>query len=777
MATATAPDRQAGFDPELRRLALVVVTGAIMTILDTTIVNVAITPLGHDFHTSLSTIQWVLTGYTLALAMTIPVTGWAVERFGSKAAWITSLLVFIAGSVLCGVAWNVTSLIIFRVVQGAGGGMIMPIGQTMLARKAGPERMARVMAVVAVPAMLGPVLGPVLGGLIIDDLSWRWMFYVNVPFCVLALFLAFRFLPKDTDRVPAKIDALGLALLSPGLAALIYGLSKAGTDNRQLWIWLAAGAVLVLAFTVYALRVRRVDPLVSVRAFARRAFGMSSLSIMIYTGGFFGFMVVMPVYFQVVRGESPLRAGLLMAPMGIGSILTMTLSGRLTDKVAARWILLAGMVIVAAGAAGFTRLSVGTSLALVAGAMFVAGLGHGAIMPPAMGSAYQGMPRPEIPAATATFNAVLRVGSSFGTAALAVVLQQAISHRIPGATGGLSAAAAMGHSDRILTLLTSAFGVSFWWVAGLAIAAVIPALFIPSLRRATSGPVASAAEPAVPEAAEDAPPVPVTAANGTAGVPGLPGRGPAAAGYVRRGNGAALPGATVTLIDPAGRQAGTTRTGPDGRYEVPAPARGTYTLIAMAAAYEPSATAVRVDDGPAETDLLLSGAAALSGLVRTAGTSEPLAGVTVTLADEQGTVVGTAVTGADGSYSLDGLASGQYTLAASAPSLQPVALPAIVGAGQPTVLNADLRPGARVRGAARTGSGTAVADALVTLLNPDGRVAGVVTTGPDGSYSFENLAEGEYTVIGTGYPPAASRLTVAGSDPHRHDVELRRPEA
>lgn len=377
MATATAPSRQAGFNPELRNLALVVITGAIMTILDTTIVNVAITPLGRDFHTSLSTIQWVITGYALALSMTIPVTGWAAERFGTKTVWITSLLVFIAGSVLSGVAWNVTSLIIFRILQGAGGGMIMPIGQTMLARKAGPDQMARVMAVVAVPAMLGPVLGPVLGGLIVDDLSWRWMFYVNIPFCVLTLILTFRFLPKDTDRIPARIDALGLTLLSPGLAVTAYGLSKAGSDNAQLWIWLAPGAVLVAIFAVHALRIRVIDPLISVRAFFRRAFGMATLSIMIYSAAVFGFMVVMPVYFQVVRGASPLRAGLLMAPMGIGSILTMALSGRLSDKIAARWLLLAGMIVVAGGASVFTGLSVGTSMTLIAVTMFVVGLGHG----------------------------------------------------------------------------------------------------------------------------------------------------------------------------------------------------------------------------------------------------------------------------------------------------------------------------------------------------------------------------------------------------------------
>jgi EmrB/QacA subfamily drug resistance transporter len=483
MTAVKEAKEQAAFDPELRQLALVVIAGSIMTILDTTIVNVAITPLARDFHTSLSTIQWVLTGYTLALSMSIPITGWAVERFGAKATWIASLLIFIVGSILCGVAWNVTALIAFRVLQGAGGGMIMPVGQTMLARKAGPDRMARVMSVIAVPAMLGPVLGPVIGGLIVDDLSWRWMFYVNVPLCVLALALAITILPRDTGSAAAKIDGLGLALLSPGLAIMVYGLSKAGDDNIQMSIWLGVGAVLVAAFAVHALRTKGINPLVNVRAFGRRAFGMSSIAMFIYSGALFGFMVVIPVYFQVVRGESALRAGLLLGPLGLGAIITMSRSGRLSDKIAARWIVVTGMIIVAGGAVVFTQIHVSTSLAVLAGALFVVGLGHGAVLPPAMGSSYQGMPRPEIPAATATFNVVIRVGSSFGTAALAVVLQQAIRDRIPDASGGLSSVAGL-HGALVLTKLTSAFGVSFWWVAAIAAAAVIPALFIPARRPA-----------------------------------------------------------------------------------------------------------------------------------------------------------------------------------------------------------------------------------------------------------------------------------------------------
>jgi EmrB/QacA subfamily drug resistance transporter len=478
-STIRTTGKATAFDPELRKLALVVIAGAVMTVLDTTIVNVAITPLARDFRTSLSDIQWVLTGYTLALSVSITISGWAVERFGARTTWIGSLLVFIAGSVLCGASWNVTSLIVFRVLQGAGGGMILPVGQTMLARQAGPERMARVMSVIAVPAMLAPVLGPAIGGLIIDDLSWRWMFYVNVPLCALALLLAFRILGPDTSRQRVPLDVPGLVMLPPGLALMIYGLSQAGSDNTAAWTWLAVGAVLVAGFALRALRTAH--PLVSVRAFRRRAFATSTAALFIYTGAVFGLMVVLPVYYQVVRGYSPLRAGLLMAPMGIGAIITMSQSGRLTERIAARWISAAGMAIVTAAALAFTQISLATSLVVLSAALFVAGLGHGTVLPPAMGASYQGMPKPEIPAATATINAAIRVGTSFGTAALAVVLQAGIRSRLH--VGSLSAAEEL-RGVHAHALLTSAFGASFWWIAAIAAVAIIPALLIP---RAAAG--------------------------------------------------------------------------------------------------------------------------------------------------------------------------------------------------------------------------------------------------------------------------------------------------
>src|SRR3954465_3943438 len=255
MSSATAP--QEGLDRRVLAVAGVVVLGAVMSILDTTVVNVAINTLGRDFHTSLSTIQWIVTGYTLALATVIPLTGWGADRFGTKRLYMVSIALFITGSAMAGLAWSAGSLIGFRVLQGLGGGMLMPAGMTILTRAAGPQRVGRVMAIMGVPMLLGPICGPILGGYLVDDVSWRWIFFINLPIGVVALFLAARILKRDTPRPGERLDALGLLLLSPGLALLIYGLAKGAQKSdfgtTEVLVTTLVGAALVALFTVRAL--------------------------------------------------------------------------------------------------------------------------------------------------------------------------------------------------------------------------------------------------------------------------------------------------------------------------------------------------------------------------------------------------------------------------------------------------------------------------------------------------------------------------------------------
>ena len=257
--SAVAADEKLG--REVWVVSAVVITGVIMSILDTTIVNVALETLSRELDAPLSTIQWVSTGYMLALGAVIPLTGWMSERFGAKRVWMTSVALFGAGSALCGLAWSAESLIFFRILQGIGGGMIMPVGMSVLAQTAGPHRVGRVMSVVGMPMLLGPILGPVIGGLIVDTVSWRWIFYVNVPIAVLALVLAARLLHADAGRADAgKLDWLGLALLSPGVAGVVFGLSETETHGgiREpiAWVPIVTGALLVAAFVWHAARRR-----------------------------------------------------------------------------------------------------------------------------------------------------------------------------------------------------------------------------------------------------------------------------------------------------------------------------------------------------------------------------------------------------------------------------------------------------------------------------------------------------------------------------------------
>jgi EmrB/QacA subfamily drug resistance transporter len=450
-------------------MSVVVALGAIMTALDTTIVNVAVHVLGRDLHTSLSTIQWVLTGYTLALSMTIPVTGWAVDRFGTRPLWITSLALFMAGSVLCGVAWSAASLVAFRILQGVGGGLLMPVGQTMLARAAGPDRMGRVMAVVSIPAMLAPALGPVFGGVLLDHLSWRWMFFVNVPICAAALLLAIRLLPRvDEHRGTAPaLDGWGLALLSPGLALLVYALSQAGEDaqvsNPRVYAGLVAGVALLVAFGVRA--ARRTDrALVDVRLFGRRPFATAVAALFFYSIGMFGVLILVPLYDQTVRGGSALDAGLLTAPLGLGAILTMPLAGRFVDRAGPRIPGIAGVLVVLLGTSAFTTVGSTTALPFLAAAVFVIGLGHGMIIPSLMAGAYRGLPRLSIPNATTAASIMIRVGSALGAAALAVILQIAFRHT--------------DHPS-------AAFATSFWWALGFTAVSLLPALLVPRRTPAT----------------------------------------------------------------------------------------------------------------------------------------------------------------------------------------------------------------------------------------------------------------------------------------------------
>ena len=377
--------------PEILALAAVVVLGAIMTILDATIVNVAVPTLGRDFHTSIATIQWVPTVYLLAFASVIPLTVWASERFGAKPLWLGSLCLFIAGSLMAGLSWSIGALIAFRVVQGVGGGMIMPLGQMILAQAAGPRRMGRVMSIVGVPMLLAPIAGPAIGGALVGAASWRWIFFVNLPVGAVALLLAVRLLPPMPAGPHQRLDAPGLGLLSSGIAVFVYGLAEVGqkgTVTAALPLGaLLGGVALVALFVAHALR--SANPLLDVRLFARRGFGTAAAANLVLGVALFGVALLLPLYFQVLRGESALHTGLLLIPQGAGAAVAISIAGALTDKLGARRVVPIGVLLALAGTGAYTQIGASSSYWYLGGALFLIGAGLGATITPSMAAAFR----------------------------------------------------------------------------------------------------------------------------------------------------------------------------------------------------------------------------------------------------------------------------------------------------------------------------------------------------------------------------------------------------
>jgi EmrB/QacA subfamily drug resistance transporter len=398
----------------------------------------------------------------LSLAAVIPITGWAARRFGAKRVYIVSLVLFTMGSALCGLATSTTELILFRVIQGLGGGMILPIGQLMMAEAAGPKRMGRVMSIVAVPAMLAPILGPTIGGLILDNMSWRWIFYVNLPIGVIAVIAALRILPRVETQPTDALDVRGLALMATGLPLLTYGLAEIGITGGftavKVVVPIILGLVLIGAFAVHALRIS--NPLLDLRLYRRATFSSASFAMFCLGAALFGGMILLPLYWQGIRHESVVDTGLLTAPQGLGMALVMPLAGKLSDRLGGGPLALFGVIVTAVATVPFGLIGAHTSILYLSLAMFVRGAGIGFAFMPAMAAAFAALDRSELAHATPQLNVLQRVGGSIGTAVLAVVLQRALV------------------GANTLAAQASAYGTAFWASAGLTALAIVPCMIL-----------------------------------------------------------------------------------------------------------------------------------------------------------------------------------------------------------------------------------------------------------------------------------------------------------
>ncbi|GAB3750619.1 MFS transporter [Yimella radicis] len=434
--SSVAPEYPDKIDGAVLKIAGVVVLGAIMSILDITVVNVALPDLqttftGADNPLPYATVAWTVTAYTLALATVIPLTGWAADRFGTKRLYLLAVALFTAGSVLCAMANSINMLILFRVLQGLGGGLLMPLGMTIMTKAAGPKRMGRLMAILGVPMLLGPILGPILGGWLIEHYSWHWIFLINLPLGIAALVYAWWALPSDSPEPTESFDFVGMLLMSPGLALFLYGISSIPEEgtffSAKVIGFGTVGLLLLIAFVLYSFKPEH--PLLDLRLFANRQLTVATITMFIFAAAFFGGLLLVPTYFQQVRGESPFDAGLLVAPQGIGAMLTMPIAGALADKIPVGRIVPFGLLAIIGGMFAMTQVDGDTSYwGYIIPVLFVMGLGMGATMMPIMTSAIKTLTHHQVARGSTLLNITQQIASSVGVAIMSVVLTNGLKN-------------------------------------------------------------------------------------------------------------------------------------------------------------------------------------------------------------------------------------------------------------------------------------------------------------------------------------------------------------
>ncbi|MFE1358465.1 DHA2 family efflux MFS transporter permease subunit [Streptomyces harbinensis] len=414
--------------PRLGALATVIILGSVMIVLDTTIVAIAYPTLAQEFGAAITTVQWISSGYTLALAAVIPTAGWAMNRFGNRRVYLTAITAFTLSSALAGLAWSMESLIAFRVVQGLAGGLVSPVGMAVMLQAAAARGRdnGKVMSLLGIPILIAPLTGPLLGGMLIDSVSWRWMFLINVPIGALAIALALRLLPPGEPRSAHRLDVPGLLMLSPGLAALIYGLTRGAEGEDGMLtpgalLPAAAGTALMISFALRALRTP--EPLVQLRLLAQRRIALGVATVFLFATGYFGSMMLAPIYFQSVRGASVLTAGLLGAPLALASGTVMQVATRLTDKVAPRWIVVPGVLLGLAGFASFAlQAQPDTPYWRLMLSMAVIGAGGGMTLMPSIAAATRGLPADRAPAASTLIAICSQIAASLGAAAVSLLM-------------------------------------------------------------------------------------------------------------------------------------------------------------------------------------------------------------------------------------------------------------------------------------------------------------------------------------------------------------------
>ncbi|WP_435842404.1 MFS transporter [Streptomyces collinus] len=813
--TATGP-RQSP-----RATLVMACVGVFVAYLPVTSVSVSLPAIQRALHASTSQLSWISDAFVLPMAALILTAGVFGDVHGRKKVFQAGLVFAAAGATVALCAQSVQVLWVGQALAGLGAAALLPTTLALISHAVpDPHERAKFVGLWAASLMAALAVGPLLAGVILDHAAWRWIYLPAIPVAVLTVAVAAPLVADSRAPGSRRLDWPGQITAALAVTSLVYGVIEGGAGSfsePRVVLALVLAAVGALAFVL--VERRSASPMLDLTLFRSPAFSATTLIAMITFLGLIGFFFVLSLYFGMVQRLDTLDAGYRLLAVTAVCLLVGIVAGPLMRHIPVRVLIPCGLLVMTGALLSLTALDAGTPFGALAWRLALLGLGLGLVVTPMTATAVASVPHHLAGMAAAGNNAFRQVGGALGPAVLGVLLTTrttdtlrghladagvdgATAQRITAAVdaGGLGVVARMdlgAQTGRALGALSDAFldGLYLCLVVAAALAllaAVVGMLLLRTPR--TSAHAAHAAprkakpqherepEPALAGApgGDGAAPAPLRRPDGprlaVGEAPAGPPHGPVLSGRVCDSAGNGMAGATLTLVSPAGTQIGRVVAHSAGRYELTAPAAGTYVLIAAADGHRPRATTVVLGERSLVHDLVLAGGSRIGGAVVTADDGTAVEGALVTVTDAHGDVLAGATTDAAGRFGFGELPADDVTLTVNAPGFRPEALPVRASGPAATALRVPLRSGARLRGVVRAGSRLrSLTDARVTLVDAAGNVVGITTTGLDGCFAFTGLDTGSYSVIAAGYPPVARKVTVDGGAPADVPLELGHP--